>query len=353
MTIQFDLTCWYLNARRIAELVGMEVVTGNRVPVSDQFQRLADLDALRRSIVQWIASNAPQPIEKLFVEEKLREGCIITLHTNFFFKGLTKFAGGDNSRAATLPSAYAKLDYLKDGLKLTFDLHPEHLTSTSAWATLSGQKRMFLLAVVTDVTNNEIKAKPYTIANIVEHRGVLASGEQWLNHLEVHVDQIDSFALVQNEPRARTKKALDVLKTIPEQDVKEAFADIIGEAIVPKDWGGEKSDLFSSGLKLNGKRRSTAFAFKGPAKFRPMTMAELGKNGDQINRLYEEPADLLVLQHCHEITPPVRRMMRAFAQQMGNPRNFCVIDGFDTLRLLAAYSKCGLTPKGQGAAGKQ
>ena len=69
--------------------------------------------------------------------------------------------------------------------------------------------------------------------------------------------------------------------------------------------------------------------------------------GDQIDRLFSEPAELLVLQHCHEITPPVRGMMRAYAQQMGRPRLFCLINGYDTLRVLEAYGKCGLMPRGQ------
>ena len=66
------------------------------------------------------------------------------------------------------------------------------------------------------------------------------------------------------------------------------------------------------------------------------------KNGDQIGRLFDEPADLLVLQHCHEVTSAVRKQMRAYAQQMGNPRRFCIIDGYDTVRMLRAYNKCGL-----------
>src|SRR5205823_2116784 len=45
-------------------------------------------------------------------------------------------------------------------------------------------------------------------------------------------------------------------------------------------------------------------------------------------------------QHCHEITAAVRGMMRAYAQQMGNLRLFCLIDGYDTLRILKAYKKC-------------
>jgi hypothetical protein len=74
-----------------------------------------------------------------------------------------------------------------------------------------------------------------------------------------------------------------------------------------------------------------------------LTYAQLGKNGDQIDRLFSEPADLLVLQHCHEITPPIRGAMRAYAQQMSNPRLFCLIDGYDTVRLLRSYGKCGIS----------
>jgi hypothetical protein len=73
-----------------------------------------------------------------------------------------------------------------------------------------------------------------------------------------------------------------------------------------------------------------------------MTMAHLGKNGDQIDRLFSEPAELLILQHCHEVTPPVRGAMRAYAQQMGRLRLFGIIDGYDTVRLFRAYKKSEL-----------
>jgi len=33
--------------------------------------------------------------------------------------------------------------------------------------------------------------------------------------------------------------------------------------------------------------------------------------------------------------------MRAYAQRMGQPRLFCLIDGYDMIRLLRAYKKCG------------
>ena len=176
MAVPFDLTCWYLNARRISELVGMEVIAGNEVATSDQMRRLAGLDALRRSAIHWMTTNAPEPVEKLIVEEALREGCVVTLHTNFFFKGLSKF-DASGSRTAPLPSAYAKLDNIQPGLKLTFDFQPEHLTSQSAWSQLAGQRRMFLLALVTEISEAEIKVKPYVLANLVENRGGQASDD--------------------------------------------------------------------------------------------------------------------------------------------------------------------------------
>ncbi len=338
MSVPFDLTCWYLNARRIAELTGFAAIEGNRVTTSDQLQRLADLDAIKRSAVDWIVSHKPAPLGKLLTEGGLREGTIFTINDKFYFKGLTAY-----QKTRKMPLAYAKLDEWQTGLRLTFDFDPDHLTSNSSWVQLTGQQRMFVLGVVTEKTGDEIKAKPYVIANVVENRGFFGIG-RWANHLEVMIDQIENFAKVRDYHPKMSKKSLELLKGVSEQSVKEAFADILNEPTIPKDWGGEQSDMFSTQVKLDGTRVSTAFAFKGPAAFKPMTMAQLGKNGDQINRLYDEPADLLVLQHCHEVTPHVRKTMRAYAQQMGNPRTYCVIDGYDTLRLLQAYGKCGFDP---------
>jgi hypothetical protein len=72
-----------------------------------------------------------------------------------------------------------------------------------------------------------------------------------------------------------------------------------------------------------------------------MTLAQLGKNGDQLVRVATEPADLLVVQHCHRITSAVRVMLRSICNQVGSSRRFCVIDGHDTLRVLRTYKKCG------------
>jgi hypothetical protein len=160
--------------------------------------------------------------------------------------------------------------------------------------------------------------------------------------MQVFIENISSFSTIRNEGLPAIKD-LTILRDIPESAVKQAIAEIIDETTEP-DWGGEQSDLYTSHLTVNGKRVTAAFIFKGPAKFHPMTMADLGKNGDQICRLFQEPADLFILQHCHKVTSAVRAHMRAFVTQIGAPKAFCIIDGSDTLRLLRAYKKCGQKP---------
>ncbi len=73
-----------------------------------------------------------------------------------------------------------------------------------------------------------------------------------------------------------------------------------------------------------------------------MKMTHLGKNGDQIERLFSEPAELLVLQHCHKVSTAVRSTIRAFASRIHDLRYFAIVDGYDTVRLLTAYGKCGM-----------
>lgn len=343
MSVPFDLTCWYLNARRISEITGVTPVAPLGPPDSHT-ARTAKLNHLKNAAVAWMKANGVMPLEVLLAEGKLGPGAVFTHHSNFFFSGLSKVAEAQRKgKPVKQPaSAYSKLDEWRSGGVLEFEFHNEHLASDSSWHELAGQRRKLVLGLVTDIQGSRIKCTPYVIANVVNpHSRMPGDGGSWYNHLEVHVSQIDSFEKAQVIQDRLTTASLSPLKNVAEADIKAAFAEIINEPMVPKDWGGEASDLFSSRVVLDGQRISTAFLLKGPAKYHPMTPADLGKNGDQIGRLFSEPADLLILQHCHEVTVAVRKQMRAYAQQMGNPRRFCIIDGYDTLRILTAYGKCG------------
>jgi len=153
------------------------------------------------------------------------------------------------------------------------------------------------------------------------------------DYYRVHAEQFEEFSRVATQS---LPASFDEMKDIPERVVKQAFAQHLREN-APKDWGGETSDFFTSHLHIEGRRVSTAFLLKGPAKFTPMTLRHLGKNGDQIIRLSHEPAEVLVVQHCHDILPQVIETLKVFATQPSRPKRYCLIDGRETLRILRTY----------------
>jgi len=139
------------------------------------------------------------------------------------------------------------------------------------------------------------------------------------------------------------REQFDQLKRVPEKVVKELFCRLLSEFEPAKDWGGEEADVFSSNLTVDGQRRSAAFLLKGPSKFHEMKLTDCGKNGDQIVRLYNTPADVFVLQHCHKVSPAVRKTMEAFAlSNYSQSRQYLIIDGYDTARILRHH---GLLPQ--------
>jgi hypothetical protein len=157
-----------------------------------------------------------------------------------------------------------------------------------------------------------------------------------LKHKARHltVDDIDNFAKVQ------TLGELDN-HLISETQFKHGIAAILGERGSFKDWGGESRDLSSTRLKLDGKRRIAAFAFKGPGQKGVLTPGKMGKNGDQIQRLVRCPAEVFVVQYWAQIDDSVIEQLKALVTLKSYLENevlwWGVIDGNDSARLMAAY----------------
>ena len=163
------------------------------------------------------------------------------------------------------------------------------------------------------------------------------NGAEWFSHefFEHFVEDIDEFSAV---AAVEDPGDSSVMRDVSEAAFKQVIVELLGDQ-AKKDWGGEQSDHFSSHIHLKGRRTTAAFLLKGPAHFSEMKLNHLGKNNDQIARLAAEPAQLLVVQHCHDISSPVRATLRAFAVQPALPRRYCLIDGRDSLRILLAYDK--------------
>jgi hypothetical protein len=198
-----------------------------------------------------------------------------------------------------------------------------------------GQPSVFIVAFVDQLTATEVSARPYVIGNLVEDRGIPL---RYRESLELRPHEFDAFSEVDFGGFISTRD-LEALKIFPEVKVKEFFAEVLGEPHVPKDWGGEICDLLTK-ITVDEKRLDCAFLLKGPSVFRPLEPAYCGKNGDQIFRLFNAPADVFVLQHCHKVQPATRATMSAFARSdLNSKRRFCIIDGYDTLKLLRHFGK--------------
>src|SRR6185312_1730126 len=82
-----------------------------------------------------------------------------------------------------------------------------------------------------------------------------------------------------------------------EAKFKGGIASILGERDSFSDWGGESRDLSSTRVWIGGRRRVAAFAFKGPGMTGRLTPGKMGKNGDQIQRLFGAPAEVFLVQY--------------------------------------------------------
>lgn len=160
--------------------------------------------------------------------------------------------------------------------------------------------------------------------------------------LKIHfigVDDVGQFSKVKT------------IKTIPdklnperlsEDKFKAGLLKLLKETKIPKDWGGETNDIFTTKAIIKGAARRAAFALKGPAKKGPLVPAMMGKNGDQIQRLFGSPAEAFFVQYEGEIKENIIELMEELAKAkavLGQQVFFGAIDRDDSYRLRLAYPR--------------
>lgn len=156
------------------------------------------------------------------------------------------------------------------------------------------------------------------------------------------IDDVDSFANVRTVTPDQAGVLLDksgVIK-VAEARVKEKLLQVLGDTFVYKDWGGERSDVFTTRVTLRGRRLPAAFLLKGPAVGDVLYTSSLGKRADQDLRLFNEPAELFVVQFVGKVDSGVYQRVRnqiELSAFRGRRIFVCVIDGMDTARLFVAY----------------
>jgi hypothetical protein len=211
-------------------------------------------------------------------------------------------------------TAYEKIDFYQNNRPKILRL----ASNSSALEKFPTKRRPHFIGKSIDIRIPEIRIKPDRV------------------YVEViTIDDIDSFAKVRNVPRGTS------FIEIPEKQFKEGVAKILGEIGEFKDWGGEVSDLYSSNILIANGRQRVAFAFKGPGTRGSLTPGKLGKNGDQIQRLVDSPADAFIIQYWMDIKESVISQLEKLVQLKSyfTQRKlwYGIIDGHDSARLIEAY----------------
>lgn len=289
------------------------------------------------STIEFLTKNKILSLEeKLLRGDNLKVGELVWFQNNFYFKGIIQ---AKNKYDKGIRPSYSDfhINLNRYNLKVKGKFNFEHTFGSSSLDRISGQKNKFIFGFVDELNDDEIVLRPIIIGDKILNEQIAHQIDSY--SLQLRIDDIDEFKDVTKIPYSDKSLDININKSIPEKDIKRMFAEILNEGNVTKDWGGETSDLFTNHIHINGKRMNAAFVLKGPSKFHEMSIKDLGANGNQIVRLFDEPAEVYFVQHCHYIKQEIYKTMEAFSAQFHRIRRYCVIDGIDTLRILKAYNK--------------
>jgi len=160
----------------------------------------------------------------------------------------------------------------------------------------------------------------------------------------LYIEDIDSFKRVRDvNPEVVHGHLQDGYLNLPEDQVQISLEQILNEPIHKRDWGGEQNDLYTTNLLVNTARTPTAFVLKGNGlRSKMMQIADCGKNGDQLVRLFQSPAQLFIVQFVGNISESLITDIEGKVRELrstGKAAHYCTINGQDTARLLYAYGK--------------
>ena len=327
---------WNVSTHRLGELLDgrqlpFQISSAFHSP-NEQASKIALANFLGPPIREYLADQGVAPLYQLCAEQRLSPG------TPFIYEGQLFGKGFGLSNLTPNVSLATRKGELPEGKKLIIEFSTSGLVTDTAYTRMSGSTRLFTFCSIFQHDGNVIRAVPYLIGDVVQ---VFANriALPFASSLRLAIEDVDQFKDIDFNWTPQ-KREFDQLRRVPEKVVKELLCQLLGEMTVPKDWGGEECDIFSNNLSIAGNRNSAAFLLKGPAKFKEMTLADCGKNGDQIYRLFSTPAEIYVIQHCHKIGPAVRKTVEnATLAKFSTTCRYLFIDGYDTARILHAHGR--------------
>jgi hypothetical protein len=343
--IRLSLSPYYLNTRRLELLTHAGIPSVAQVSIGNNSGDRAAAMTFASDVAERVLARGRFPILTRELIDNVGDSDFILAQVwdVLTFKGVSASVEADRQGRHQPGQVSATITLGGETYTLSGELLPDHHYSDTTRSELSGRKRM-LLAGRFAIERNHIAVSPYIIGDLLDDTE--GGGERWgwtiswRSHVRVYPEQIQEFERARGEKRGKAAEVRQLGK-VPEEDVKHAFANIIGEPFVPKDWGGERSDLQTNHLRIRNEPSSAAFVFKGPGVSGELHPNRLGRRGDQLIRAFDEPVDLVVVQHHNKIANTVVREAESLASSPSRPRRYCILDGADTVRILKAY---GLFP---------
>jgi hypothetical protein len=169
------------------------------------------------------------------------------------------------------------------------------------------------------------------------HDRLLASRAPFITDARLSPEEIDSFERIVDISETEVAELAPL--QISEAKIKKYFCDIMGNAFPQQDWGGEVCDIFCN-IRFRRRAVPAAFILKGKAYAdRPLRIADLGKNGDQLVRLFSLPAEVYIIQSNGAVDGTVHSHIQAqvAAKLITNQYiYYLVLDGIQTTQLLRA-----------------
>ncbi|MFE7128282.1 hypothetical protein [Streptomyces sp. NPDC057617] len=332
---RISLEPYFLHQDQVQSLLGEQRTESAQARAARRSDPEAALPyVLATELADALSSLGVSELARCVLGQDLRTGQIVGAELEFVFQ-----RDRDHDAPGFKPVRFTSVLDAGKPVHVTGTFNSARTASSSATGSLAGNRRAYLIGTVTNLSAAQIEIRPVFIGVRSFVDGHLAAGGP-APGARVYPGDIGQFSGI-DFASPLTEAEREAVLSVPEDAVKHAFARLIGESYVPKDWGGERSDLYTSRVFARGHQMSAAWLFKGPGYPRAMDIRALGKNGDQIDRLFTEPAELLVLQHCHQIKPSVVGMMEVYAHDARRPRSYMIIDGSDTGRILRSL---GLLP---------
>lgn len=336
---RLQLSPWYLNTRRLNEYCGGQIPAIAQTSLSRNSAERANGMYQGLMVANHVLKSSKLECITAVYENMTADDYVVAYIWDILnFRNAGKaFSQDRDGSELTYASFEGKIHVGSELVRAYGKLTTDHFYSTTSIEMMKGRKRALIFGRMTLDEDRDIEVHPIIIGDMNVDIGEGWS-QSWKNTLRIYPQQIDEFAKIKDIDKVNASDVKKML-AIPEDYIKSAIASIIGEPFVPKDWGGETSDLSTGQIAMNGSPGSAAFIFKGPSVSGPLYPSNMGKRGDQLLRAFGESVDLVVVQHCAKIENTVVRLAEALAANPSNPKRFCILDGTDTFRLLKAYDK--------------